>query len=414
MSEASSAPAARHQRQGWAGRLPWNEIWVTLAAFVLAFLVGAILMVVADPQIASQWSYVFSRPDALASSWDKVSSAYAALITGSLGSWQAITATTARSAPLICAGLGVGIAFRAGLFNIGAQGQAICGATLAAWVGFNFHSLPLAVHLPFAVLAGIAGGALWGGIAGVLKARAGAHEVIVTIMLNYVAAGLLAWLLTTKAFQEPGRTDPIAPVVDWNATFPRMAGSQLHLGFILALLMGVLAWWLMERTKSGFGIRAVGANPDAAATAGMAVPHITTLTMLISGGLAGLAGVQTALGPISGATPTPLTAGLVGSIGFDAITVALLGRSRPLGTVLAGLLWGAMSTGGLRMQAMAQTPLDLVSVIQALIVMFVAAPMLVKTILPFLRTRAERRRRRVTPADVTDTGTTNQKGSVAL
>ncbi|WP_203566912.1 ABC transporter permease [Aestuariimicrobium ganziense] len=369
-------------------RLPWSDVVVTLFAFILAFLLGAVLMVVSDPEIAPKWSYFFSRPsDALGASWDKVSQAYSALVGGALGGIGPITSTLARSAPLICAGLGIGLAFRAGLFNIGAQGQAVVGAMISALVGFSIKGLPLAVHLPLAVLAGVAAGAAWGGIAGALKARAGAHEVITTIMLNYIALGMLGWALTTTLFQRPGRADPISPIVEWSATFPRIEGTQLHMGFVLALLAAFGVWWLMERTKLGFQIRAVGSNPSASATAGMSVSTITATTMAISGGLAGLAGVQVALGAISGATPTPLTAGLVGSIGFDAITVALLGRSRPLGTVLAGLLFGAMNTGGLKMQSAAQTPPDLIMVLQALIVLFVGAPMLVRTLVPFLKAR---------------------------
>ncbi|AFV90224.1 Amino acid or sugar ABC transport system, permease protein [Acidipropionibacterium acidipropionici ATCC 4875] len=402
----TSHEAAAVQEEKARRGFPWNDVWVTVAAFVLAFIVSAIVMVAADPDISKEWSYLFSRPDALRDSWAKVSEAYVALFQGAFGSWGAITGTTAQAAPLICGGLAIGLGFKAGLFNIGGQGQAIAGATMAAWVGFNFHSLPLVPHLVLAMLAGLLGGAVWGGIAGVLKARAGANEVIVTIMLNYVASGLLAWLLTTKAFQMPGRTDPIAPVVDWNATFPRLAGSQLHLGFFIALLLAVGTWWLLDRTRLGFQIKAVGANPRASATAGMNVATITAVTMIISGALAGFAGVEVALGPISGATPTQLSIGLVGSIGFDAITVALLGRSRPFGTVLAGLFWGAMSQGGLRMQALAQTSLDLVSVIQAVIVMFVAAPMLVKTVLPFLKTAREKRRR-------TAAGSDSKKGALA-
>ena len=138
---------------------------MTVAAFVLAFIVSAIVMVAADPAINKEWSYLFSRPDALSDSWAQISSAYAALFQGAFGSWQALTATTAQSASLICGGLAIGLGFKAGLFNIGGQGQAIAGATLAAWVGFNFHSLPLPVHLLFAVIAGFIGGAIWGGIA---------------------------------------------------------------------------------------------------------------------------------------------------------------------------------------------------------------------------------------------------------
>ncbi|GAA1434813.1 hypothetical protein GCM10009616_30120 [Microlunatus lacustris] len=367
--------------------VPWVEVVTTLAAFVLAFLVGAVLMVVSDTEVRRTFTYFFARPsDALTASWDKVGGAYAALVQGALGGYGPITETTAQAAPLICAGLGVGLAFRAGLFNIGAQGQAILGALLAAYVGFAW-SLPPGVHLVVAVLGGLVGGGLWGGIVGWLKARAGAHEVIVTIMMNYIAAGLLGYLLTTTAFRRPGRTDPISPVVDWNATLPRLEGGRLHLGFLLALLAAVAVWWLLDRSTTGFAIRAVGANPHAAATAGMSVARTTIITMVIAGALAGLAGVQAALGPSASGVPVPLSAGIVGSVGFDAITVALLGRSRPFGIVLAGLLFGALHAGGLAMQSVAQTPLTLTTALQALIVLFVAAPALVAKLLPFLRGR---------------------------
>lgn len=173
----------------------WGQVWVMIGAFLLAFLAGAILMIVTDPDVASKYAYFFSRPgDALAASWDKVFGAYSALVRGSVGSWGAITETTAQAAPLICGGLSVALGFRAGLFNIGAQGQATWGAILGAWIGFSFTDLPMIIHLPFAILMGMLGGAVWGGIVGVLKAKTGAHEVIVTIMLNYIAALSLAWV----------------------------------------------------------------------------------------------------------------------------------------------------------------------------------------------------------------------------
>ena len=363
---------------------------VTLAAFVLAFLLGAVLMIVSDPEILGKFRYLFARPgDALDASWDKISSAYSALLEGSVGSWYAITETTAAAAPLICAGLGVAVGMRVGLFNIGGQGQAIWGSIIAAWIGFALK-LPMAVHIPFAILGGVVAGALWGGLAGLLRARFGAHEVITTIMLNYIAAGLLMWLLGTTTFQRPGRADLIAPFVEWTATFPRLAGTRLHLGFFIALAAAFLVWWLLDRTKLGFQIRAVGANPDAAATAGMHVPTILVMGMLISGALTGLAGAQAALAPDVSGVPTPLTIGMVGSIGFDAITVALLGRSKPLGVVLAGLLFGALNAGSLQMQGAAQTPAELASVLQALIVIFVAAPTLVRTLVPFLKERKKK------------------------
>jgi simple sugar transport system permease protein len=383
----TESPAVTTERTRPRRQIPWTDVITTAAAIVLAFLVGAVLMIVSDTEVRSKYAYFFARPsDALLASWEKVSSAYGALIAGSIGSWQAITETTAQAAPLICAGLGVGLAFRAGLFNIGAQGQAIWGAILAAYVGFTLH-LPPVLHFLVALVAGIIGGGIWGGIVGWLKARTGAHEVIVTIMMNYIAAGLLAYLLTTSAFQRPGRTDPISPIIDWNATFPRLAGSQLHLGFVIALLAAVTVWWLLDRSTVGFTIKAVGANPHAAATAGMSVGRTTIVTMTLAGALAGLAGVQAALAPSASGLAVPLSLGIVGSIGFDAITVALLGRSKPLGTVLAGLLFGALHAGGLAMQSIAQTPLTLTTVLQALIVLFVAAPALVTKLIPFVKAR---------------------------
>jgi general nucleoside transport system permease protein len=370
--------------------IPWSDIVTTLVAFVLAFLVGALLMIFSDTEVRSTFSYFFARPgDALAASWEKVSTAYSALIMGAIGGYGPITETMAQAAPLICAGLGVGLAFRAGLFNIGAQGQAIIGAILAAYLGFTLD-LPPVLHLLVAVLGGLIGGGFWGGIVGWLKARTGAHEVIVTIMLNYIASGLLAYLLTTTAFQRAGRSDPISPIVDWDATFPRLQGGQLHFGFLLALLAAVGVWWLLDRSTTGFAIRAVGANPHAAGTAGMSVARTTVITMVVAGALAGLAGVQAALGPTASGVPTPLSAGIVGSIGFDAITVALLGRSKPLGIVLAGLLFGGLHAGGLAMQSIAQTPLTLTTVLQALMVLFVAAPALIHRIVPFVKARRSR------------------------
>jgi simple sugar transport system permease protein len=232
-----------------------------------------------------------------------------------------------------------------------------------------------------ALVAGIIGGALWGGVVGLLKARTGAHEVITTIMLNYVALATLTWLLTTSFLQRPGSTEPISPVVDDNAQFLRLGGTRLNIGLLLALLAVVFVWWLLSRSTLGFELRAVGANPDAARTAGMSVGRAYFLSMLIAGGLAGLAGTQQVLG-----TNLPLTDGIAATIGFDAITVALLGRGTPFGTLFAALLFGALNAGDSQMQAATDTPLALVTVLQATIVLFVAAPALVRGI---FRIRAE-------------------------
>jgi simple sugar transport system permease protein len=203
--------------------------------------------------------------------------------------------------------------------------------------------------------------------------------VIVTIMLNYVAIYLLQWLLTTSTFKRPGREDPISPIVDPNAQYPQFSGNRLHLGFVLALLAAGFVWWLLNRSTVGFELRAVGANPDASRTAGMSVGRAYVIAMLVAGALAGLAGTQQVLG-----TDLPLTDGVAASVGFDAITVALLGRGTPIGTVLAGLLFGALNAGGLQMQLQTQTPLTLTTVLQAVIVLFVAAPALVRSIFRFL------------------------------
>lgn len=347
---------------------------VTLASILLALVIGAVLIIVSDDQVIESSSYIFSYPwDALSAAAEAVQESYWALVSGSVGSWAAITATLERAAPLISAGLAVALAFRAGMFNIGAQGQLIIGAICAAYVGFTYD-LPPVVHVLAALLAGLAGGAVWGGIIGFLKARTGAHEVITTIMLNYVALSILTWALTKNAFQQPGSNNPRSEKVDDHATFPDIFG--VHIGILLALLAAAGVWWLLEWSTVGFEMRAVGANSEASRTAGMSVAKVYTLAMVVAGLLAGLAGTQQVLGH-----EDSLTANFSGSIGFDAITVALLGRATPLGTVLAGLLFGALSVGGTAMQAStASTPLALTQVLQALIVLFVAAPALVKAV----------------------------------
>ncbi len=355
----------------WAAYLP--TLKETAASVLLALVIGALLIIVSDRRVLESFGYFFSYPwDAIRNSGTAIADSYVALVTGSVGSWSAIGETLERAAPLICAGLAVTLAFRSGLFNIGAQGQLIAGGVCAGYVGFTYD-LPPVVHVVAALTAGLLGGALWGGIVGLLKARTGAHEVITTIMFNYIALSILTWLLTKNAFQEPGSINPRSQKVAGSASFPEIFG--VHIGIMLALLTALGVWWLLERSTIGFEIRAVGANADAGRTAGMTVPTVYTIAMVAAGLLAGLAGAQQVLGH-----DDALTANFGGTIGFDAITVALLGRATPLGTVLAGLLFGALSVGGTAMQASAGTPLALTQVLQALIVLFVAAPALVKAV----------------------------------
>jgi simple sugar transport system permease protein len=358
------------------GAADWiPTVKTTIAAFVLALLIGAVLIAFSSQAVLETLPYFFSYPwDFFSEAAHAVGESYWALLTGSVGSTSAMGTTLVRSAPLICAGLGVTLAFRAGLFNIGAQGQLILGALASGYVGFTWD-LPPGIHLLAALVAGLLGGALWGGIAGVLKARTGAHEVITTIMMNYLAAALLIYCLGKNAFQRPGSDNTQSPPVNDSATFPTI--GNLHLGVLAAFLAAVLVWWILNRSTLGFEMRAVGANPDASRTAGMNVPAVYTTAMIIAGALAGLAATMGILGHHDSLSPT-----MAGSIGFDAITVALLGRATPLGTVLAGLLFGALSVGGVAMQASAAaTPKELTQILQALIVLFVAAPALVQGIM---------------------------------
>src|SRR5699024_988545 len=358
---------------------------VTLLAIVGALLISGILIIAADEKTRAASSYFFARPyDMLWYAADAIKRSYVALFQGAVFNYEAksftnmirpLTETMVWATPLLFDGLGLGIGFRAGMFNIGAQGQVLMGAGVAAIIGFK-ATLPGALLLIAALAGSILIGGIWAGIAGYLKAKTGANEVIVTIMLNWIATWLAAYLLTTQ-FMREGAAQPITPPVADNAMLPRLLPEpfRLHLGFVLALLAALCVWWLMERSTLGFKFRAVGANPDAARTAGINVNMVYVWVLGVAGILAGLGGASVVLG-----TNRTFVESSAGSIGFDAITVALLGKSRPLGTVWAALLFGALRAGAPFMQTMAKTPIDIVLVIQAVIVLFIAAPGLVRTI----------------------------------
>jgi general nucleoside transport system permease protein len=359
---------------------------VSVLAVLLALIIGGLLIASTDKQVATTAGYFFARPtDFLTAVWNAATRSYIALFQGSVfnprgnsvaAQFSPFMETLTIATPLITAGLGVALAFRAGLFNIGAQGQIIVAGILAAWVGFALD-LPMGLHLLLVLVAGIIGGAFWGGLVGLLKARTGAHEVILTIMFNYIALYFLRYLLNTPAFQRPGESNPISPILDPTAVYPQIFGSQyrLHLGFLLAIAATVLVWWLLNRSTVGFEFRAVGANPKAAQTAGINVSRSTILVMAIAGALAGMSGVAQVAG-----TEKVLTDGVAATYGFDAITVALLGRSTPWGTFAAGLLFGAFRAGAVQMQIQTGTPIDIVLVVQSLIVLFIAAPPLVRAV----------------------------------
>ncbi|MDN5824146.1 MAG: ABC transporter permease [Micrococcaceae bacterium] len=388
-------------------RITTGNGMVSVLAILLSLIVGAILIAATDERVTEASSYFFARPmDLLGAVWTSVSEAYVALFRSSIFNTQAdgfanaiypLTETLTDATPLILAGLGVALAFRASLFNIGGQGQIIVGALLAGWVGFTLD-LPAGIHLILAMVAGIIGGALWGGIAGVLKARRGAHEVIVTIMLNYIALYFLLYLLTTPGFQRPGSNNPISPNIDSSAAYPLIFGSgfRLHYGFVVALAAVAFVWWLLNRSTTGFELRAVGANPLAARTAGINVSKAYITAMVVAGALAGLAGTA----QISG-TERALASDIAASFGFDAITVALLGRSKPMGTLFAGLLFGALRAGGVGMQSNTGIPIDIVLVVQSFIVLFIAAPPLVQAI---FRINTGKKKSKTTTARTAGTG----------
>lgn len=365
-----------------------SSVTTTVLAIVLSMLIGGLLIAFTDPKVIEALGYFFQRPaDTFVALWDAISGGYAALFRGSIFNYDApsflrsikpLSDTLNFATPLIMAGLGVGLAFRVGLFNIGGRGQMLMGAAAAGFVMFGVD-LPFLIHLPLVVIAGIVGGAIWGGIVGFLKARTGAHEVILTIMLNFVAFYFVAWLLSTPGMlMRPGGNQPISPVTPESAKFPLLFGAPLttHWGFVVAIIAAGFVWWLMERSSLGFRMRAVGENPHAARASGIKVERIIFYAMAIAGGLAGLAGANQIAGTITTGFGSHIDAG----IGFDAITVALLGRSRAWGVVAAGLLFGALKAGSFTMQIAEDIPVDIVLVVQALIVLFIAAPPLVRTV----------------------------------
>jgi simple sugar transport system permease protein len=386
--------------------LEGNTFTVTVLALVTATVLGGILCAFTN-------STVLHAPTAgatISRAWDVASGTYVALFEGSVFNphtvaalfqqaslstaihdgylaavFQPLSETAVSATPLILTGLAVALPYRAGLFNIGAQGQFIGGAIMAAWLGYDVH-LPIVVHVVVCVIGGFAGGAVIGWLTGEIKARTGAHEVIVTIMLNYVMQYFLAYLLSSQnLLQASGSPNPITPPIASNAHLPLLFGSNLRInvGFLIALACALGVWWLLNRTTTGFEFRSVGANASAARVAGMNVERSWVLVFLIGGGLAGLAGSAVIQG-----TDFTLNPQSYGTYGIDAITVALLGLGRPGGVVAAGLLFGALHAGSPGMQTITSTPVQIVQVLQALIVLFVAAPPLIRAIFRLRAARA--------------------------
>jgi simple sugar transport system permease protein len=382
-------------RRTWAVDL-LREALVPLLAIVSALAVGAVII----------W---LSAPADRGGRTEVVIAAYRGLFQGALGSRQAIANTLVEATPYILAGLAVALPFKCGLFNIGAEGQLYAGALSAVTVGFAFTGLPAIIHLPLTLLAGMLGGGVWGGIPGFLRAKTGAHEVITTIMLNYIAA-LMTTYLINGPLRDPDASAPRTPFIQASAQLPRFIGPldnpalssgqdfrplivsndpnwdlRLHTGFLLALVAVFVIWWLLRRTTTGFEIRTVGANPEAARYAGMSITKNFVLAMAIAGALAGLAGTGQALG-LERNVKSLFSSGY----GFDSIAIALLARSNPVAIIPAAVFWGALNSGRGVMQAEAGISSDLIRIVQALVIMFIAADQIVRWVFRLRQPNGER------------------------
>ncbi|MDA2978267.1 MAG: ABC transporter permease [Actinomycetota bacterium] len=368
------ASSEMYRRVTGIGTSAGRAMVVPALAVLTALIIGAFIIAVTDVDTLSVWGD--DPAEAFRLTVSGIFDAYRALLVGSVGSLDAISETLFAAAPMILAGLAVAVGFQAGLFNIGVNGQMHIGGMAALWVGFTF-AIPAVFHVPLVIAAAIAGGALWAALAGFLKARTGAHEVITTIMLNFIALFLVDYLLKSSLFQAPGRNDPISQPANPTSVFVTLFSDyRLNIGFIVALLAVAFVWWLMYRTTIGFEFRAVGYSPSGGRYAGMSVAWVYVSVMAVSGALAGIAGAN----QVVGLEPYRGISNFAGNVGFDAIALALLGRSHPVGVLFAGLLFGGLRAGGREMQGAAGIPIDLVLVLQALIIVMIAAPELVRAI----------------------------------
>ena len=347
-----------------------RQLLVTVIAIVLGLVIGAVLIVISGV-IGPDKTLDLTLPFV----------AYGAMIEGALGGPRQIANTLNAATPLIFTGLSVAVGFRAGLFNIGANGQfligAFCAAVFGAAIGLPF---PIAMLLSLAV--GALGGAAWGFIPGALKAWRGAHEVVTTIMLNSIAY-LLLNLLASQVFADPGASFPRTADVRPEAVLPIiLADTRLHLGIVIALLTAVAMWFLLFKTTLGFEIRTVGSNAAAARYAGIRPAFTIVLTMMIAGGLAGLGGAVEILG-----NTRNYPAEYIVTFGFDGIAVALLGRAHPFGVVGGAMLFGVMRAGAGAMQRATDIPIDIIVIVQGVILLFVAAQVVIERLLPAARSR---------------------------
>lgn len=388
LNEVVNPPAARGSRWQRIGRV----LLVPALAVVTGLILGAILIAVTSETVYAGFAQSFGA--GFAAAWKEISTAYGAMLTGSLGdpvriiealrngsdieirrAINPILESLVAATPYIFAGLAVTLGFRSGVFNIGVEGQLFMGAAAATFVGYAVKGLPQFIHMPLALLAGAVGGGLWGFVPGWLKAKTGGHEVINCIMMNWIAIRLTTWLLAGPMSRPNSGGLPISPIIEKSAEIPQFFQSPIrfHLGFFIALGFAWLVSWFLFKTTLGFNLRTAGANPNAARYAGINTTANIVLGMTLSGALAGLAGANEIL-----AVNRSMALGLSAGYGFDSIALALLGNTTPLGTVLASLLFGVLRNGATRMMVVSKIPIDIITIVQALVLVFVAAPAIIR------------------------------------
>lgn len=381
-------PSKKPRRSGTG-----QAVLIPILAIVAGLVIGGIIIILTSEEVYAAFAKSFGA--GLSASWNSVANAYAALFTGSIGNpstivealksgdslaikkaFNPILESLVAATPYIFASLGVALGFKAGVFNIGAEGQLYMGAIFSVVVGYSLTGLSPWIHIPLALGAGALGGALWGFVPGLLKAKTGGHEVINTIMMNYIAFDLSTWLLSGP-MRRPGAYNPITAEIQPSAILPNIFGAptRFHLGFFIALLMAFLVYLLMFRTTWGFELRTVGSNPKAARYAGMNIVSVTIIGMTLSGALAGMSGANEVLG-----VNYNLALAFSSGYGFDSIALALLGKNNPVGVVLASLLYGTLRNGATNMQVVSGIPIYIVQVLQAIILAFIAAPAIIRTI----------------------------------
>lgn len=374
-------------------RSVWRSLLIPFLAIFTGLVFGAIFNIITNVDVYAAFGRSFFEGLSLA--WNTVSASYSALFKGAIGDPKLIAAafnsgdndlilkaitpfleSLVATTPYIFGGLAVAVGFKAGVFNIGVEGQIFIGASASVFVGYYFTGLPAYIHIPFALLAGAAGGALWGFIPGWLKAKTGGHEVINTIMMNYIAFRTNDWLLRGPMRRE-GTFQPVSPQIQTSAELPRFfpEPSRFHAGFFIAIVFIFIVYIFLFKTTWGFNLRTVGANPNAAKYAGINVPRNIILAMTLSGALAGLAGANEVLG-----VNHTLFVAFSSGYGFDSIALALLGNNNPIGVGLAALLFGTLNNGATRMQMDARIPVEIIAIIQAMVLMFIAAPAIIRTI----------------------------------